>query len=130
MASEYLVSVVYLNTVADSSPVSVSIAPDDTGMELNPHLRQQSPLQQDNSLLLPSYAKAQSRDHQAVIVEESHDFKREKEGGVTPIHIMGIPMHKLSRPVQFFVCSLGILFFYLLYGYSQVCQLYENKLSL
>ena len=40
-----------------------------------------------------------------------------------PLYVLGIPMHNFSRPVQFLVCFSGVVFFYLLYGYSLVCGL-------
>ncbi len=39
---------------------------------------------------------------------------------VTELFVLCIPLHKLSRPVQFVTCVLGVMFFYLLYGYTQV----------
>ena len=39
---------------------------------------------------------------------------------LTELYVLGIPLHKLSRPVQFITCVCGVLFFYLLYGYTQV----------
>lgn len=42
------------------------------------------------------------------------------EGWVQRSYILCIPMHKLSHPMQFGVCFVGVIFFYLLYGYSQV----------
>ncbi|XP_064406705.1 adenosine 3'-phospho 5'-phosphosulfate transporter 2-like isoform X2 [Halichondria panicea] len=38
---------------------------------------------------------------------------------VTELFVLCIPLHKLSRPVQFVTCVLGVMFFYLLYGYTQ-----------
>ena len=38
---------------------------------------------------------------------------------VTELFVLCIPLHKLSRPVQFATCVLGVMFFYLLYGYTQ-----------
>lgn len=35
------------------------------------------------------------------------------------IDILGIPIHKLSRSLQFAICVAGVMFFYLLYGYTQ-----------
>ena len=42
------------------------------------------------------------------------------EGWVQRSYMLCIPMHKLSHPMQFGVCFVGVIFFYLLYGYSQV----------
>ena len=36
-------------------------------------------------------------------------------------HVLGIPLHKMSRPLKFAVCVGGVMVFYLLYGYTQVC---------
>ena len=50
---------------------------------------------------------------------KSHDSSSEHEGA-TPLYVLGIPLHKLSRTFQFLVCVFGVMFFYLLYGYTQV----------
>ena len=50
---------------------------------------------------------------------KSHDSSGEHEV-VTPLYVLGIPLHKLSRTFQFLVCVIGVMFFYLLYGYTQV----------
>ena len=39
---------------------------------------------------------------------------------VIPLYVLCIPLHKLSRSMQFMVCVAGVMFFYLLYGYAQV----------
>lgn len=36
------------------------------------------------------------------------------------LYVLGIPLHRLSRLSQFFVCVGGVMVFYLLYGYTQV----------
>lgn len=36
------------------------------------------------------------------------------------VRVLGIPVHKMSRPIQFIVCVAGTLILYLLYGYTQV----------
>ena len=50
---------------------------------------------------------------------KSHDSSSEHEA-VTPLYVLGIPLHKFSRTFQFLVCMFGVMFFYLLYGYTQV----------
>ena len=50
---------------------------------------------------------------------KSHDSSSEHEV-TTPLYVLGIPLHKLSRTFQFLVCVFGVMFFYLLYGYTQV----------
>lgn len=89
-----------------------------------PFHRDRGPLQLPYSNSLNTLA--QSHDRQPIAHRESHDFRAipiSTDGecmDVVPSYLLGIPMHKLSRPVQFGVCSSGVIFFYLLYGYSQV----------
>ena len=39
---------------------------------------------------------------------------------VEKFFVIGLPVYRWSKPVQFFVCVGGIFFFYLIYGYMQV----------
>ena len=58
--------------------------------------------------------------------QKSRDSSSEHEA-VTPLYVLGIPLHKLSRTFQFLVCVFGVMFFYLLYGYTQVdCLVKDN----
>jgi len=50
---------------------------------------------------------------------KSTEYTESKEE-VTELYVLCVPLHKLSRAVQFTVCVLGVMFFYLLYGYTQV----------
>lgn len=52
--------------------------------------------------------------------EEEEGEEGEEYSKLEQSDILGIPMHRLSRPVQFGICVCGIVLFYLLYGYSQV----------
>jgi hypothetical protein len=55
--------------------------------------------------------------------DRSWDSKaRPASGGEPPPYILCIPLQNLSPPMQFGACVGGVLFFYLLYGYSQVCE--------
>ena len=55
--------------------------------------------------------------------KKSHDPSADEP---TPLYVLGIPLHKLSKTNQFLVCVIGIMFFYLLYGYTQVLACAEN----
>ena len=49
--------------------------------------------------------------------KKSHDTSVEEPAS---LYVLGIPLHKLSKASQLLVCVVGIMFFYLLYGYTQV----------
>lgn len=70
--------------------------------------------------LVPPELEPRSSDRAAAAVDLPQQLET-GNGDPSPVYVLGIPMHKLSRPVQFVVCFCGIVFFYLLYGYSQVC---------
>ena len=52
------------------------------------------------------------------------DLGEGQGGAVRPMYILGINMHKMSPGLQMAVCIVGVLIFYLFYGYTQasLCQ--------
>lgn len=98
---------------------------------------------QATSLQLPYYLKP---DQPTLSHEETYNSKANPaatnsrsprpgsgpgtESSVDPVYVLGIPMHRLSRPLQFVICFCGVVVFYLLYGYSQVSELYNNNIVL
>ncbi len=58
------------------------------------------------------------------IIDISSDYGKEPmdEGTVEEFYVMGLPVYRWSKVVQFTVCVSGVFFFYLIYGYMQVSQ--------
>ncbi len=64
----------------------------------------------------------QSESQRTLINTQDISFEHSQEAvnKAPSVHVLGIPMHKMSRPVQFVLCFSGIVIFYLLCGVSQV----------
>lgn len=45
---------------------------------------------------------------------------------VEKLYVLGIPLHKTSKSFQFLVAVVGIMMFYLVYGYIQVIDLFVS----
>ncbi len=72
-----------------------------------------SRFQEEN--VLPLYSTIRDSKY-----NEPSPLSTEKKDSVIELYVLCIPLHKLSRPAQFMTCVLGVMFFYLLYGYTQV----------
>ncbi|XP_072018030.1 adenosine 3'-phospho 5'-phosphosulfate transporter 2-like [Amphiura filiformis] len=64
-------------------------------------------------------SKLKTQQHVVDISSSEYEKQAKSEATLDKLYVVGLPVYKWTKPVQFIVCVGGVFFFYLIYGYMQ-----------